>query len=317
MWNIDQVVNALSNENYPDLELNNDLALQLFDQTSLCGIGVDNLGRRVLVLPAQSNSIGFVTSNAIFDPLSSVTWMDMKKELPNVATLRCEANFRNKSICEAVAALFLGLINIQDKYGNAGSAIWEMKQFFENGFQNSFSEETLIGLFGELVIVHAAEDSEKMIQVWHSNTHAYFDFSSDNLRLEVKTSKSNLRNHNFSSNQIGSGLDAKTYVASIILSIVEKGVSLSDLLNLISLELKTESSIKLINIVLGTLGVVPESVKAFHIDLNATLKSVVCVPASEVPRPDKNTGVISMSWLANLDNCISNKIDLETIVRKL
>lgn len=316
MWSIDRVVNALANQNYPDLGSEKELALELFDENKLCGIGTDNMGRRVLVLPAQIASIGFITSNAIFDPFSSVTWIDAGMELPKVATLRCDANFRNRSVCEAVAALFVGLIDIQDKYGNAGAAIWEMKQFFENGFSNAYSEDSLIGLLGELVVLNQAADPEILIQYWHSNIDAYFDFSTDNLRLEVKTSKSNLRNHNFSSNQIGSGLDDKTFVSSVILSLVEKGSTLADLVDLISSKVSPDEAAKLLNVVIGTLGVVPDSVKSLQIDLEMTSKTIVNIPAYKVPRPEKNIGVISMNWVANLDHCVTDHVDFQEILSK-
>jgi len=316
MWSIDQVVNALANQNYPELRSDNELALELFDEKKLTGIGIDNFGRRVLVLPAQKDSIGFVTSNAIFDPVSSVSWVDAKIDLPKVATLRCDANFRNRSICEAVAALFVGLIDIQEKYGNAGSAIWEMKQFFENGFTSSYSEESLIGLIGELVVISSATDPQTLVKYWHSNVDAYFDFSTDNLRLEVKTSKGDLRNHNFSSNQIGSGLDDKTFVSSVILSLVEHGITLSDLIDSISSKLNPEFSAKLLNVAMGTLGVLPDSIKSMQIDLENTSNSIVNISASNIPRPERNPGVISMSWIANLDHCVDSQIDFEDLLTK-
>jgi hypothetical protein len=316
MWNIDRVVNALGNQNYPELQSEKELALELFDENRLCGIGTDNLGRRVLVLPAQLDSIGFITSNAIFDPFSSVTWVDARLELPKVATLRCDANFRNRAVCEAVAALFVGLIDIQEKYGNAGAAIWEMKQFFENGFSSTYSEDSLIGLLGELVVINLAEDPAALVQYWHSNIDAYFDFSTDNLRLEVKTSKSNLRNHNFSSNQIGAGLDDKTFVSSVVLSLVENGSTLSDLVELISSKISSDLAAKLLNVVIGTLGVVPKSVKSTQIDLEATLKSVVNISAANIPRPNKNAGIISMSWIANLDHCKDDQLDFRELLKK-
>jgi hypothetical protein len=307
MWSIDLVVNALANQNYPDLSSEKELALELFDEKKLCGIGTDNMGRRVLVLPAQIASIGFITSNAIFDA---------GMELPKVATLRCDANFRNRSVCEAVAALFVGLIDIQDKYGNAGAAIWEMKQFFENGFSNTYSEDSLIGLLGELVVLNHAEDPETLIQYWHSNIDAYFDFSTDNLRLEVKTSKSNLRNHNFSSNQIGSGLDDKTFVSSVVLSLVEQGLTLADLVDSISSKVSTDKAAKLLNVVIGTLGVLPDSVKSLQIDLEMTSKTIVNLPAYKIPRPERNIGVISMHWVANLDHCLTDHVDFKELLSK-
>lgn len=314
MWSIEKVVNALANQNYPELDSEKELALELFDKDELFGIGVDNLGRRVLVLPAQMGSLGFITSNASFDPFSSVTWVDARIDLPKVATLRCDANFRNRSVCEAVAALFVGLIDIQRKFGNAGAAIWEMKQFFENGFTSAYSEDSLTGLLGELVVISQAQFPETLVSYWHSNTDAYFDFSTDNLRLEVKTTTTNLRNHNFSSNQIGSGLDGKTFISSVILSTVERGTTLSNLIDLISTKLSTDGAAKLLNVVIGTLGVLPESIKSLQIDLDETLNSILNISALNIPRPEKSPGVISMHWIANVEHCQNDHESFEALM---
>jgi hypothetical protein len=301
-WQIEDVVSALSGRNYPILTGENELALQLFNSETMCGIGVDGLGRRVLVLPGQENTISFNTNNAIFDPWSSVTWVNGSQKLPKVSTLRCEANFNNRGICEVVAAIFIGLIDIQSKYGSAGSAIWEMKILFENGFNSNVSDETLIGLFGELVVLNLSMQPSEYIDLWHSNTKDYFDFSSDNHRLEVKTSRSNLRNHRFSSNQIGNDLDSKTTVASIILSTVEQGMSISSLIDQISQRVDSSHGAKLINIVVSTLGIPPQLLNSIKIDLVATSDSVRFISASDVPRPISASGVISMNWVANLDS---------------
>jgi hypothetical protein len=301
-WKIEDVVNALQNKNYPKLDNTKDLALQLFDPGITCGVGIDNLGRRVLVLPGQELASSFVTKNAEFDPWSSVKWIDSDQILPQVSTLRCEANFNNRSICEAIAVIFIGLINIQLKYGSAGSAIWEMKQLFENGFNSNVSDEVVTGLFGELILINSTSNPNLLIEHWHSNIDAYFDFSSEKQRIEVKTSRSNLRNHKFSSNQIGTELDQKTVIVSIILSMVEKGTSLSDLVNEISNKVNIENSVKLVNIVVGTLGTMPELISELKIDLNETIKSLRYIAAINVPRPERSMGVISMNWISNLND---------------
>ena len=313
-WHIEEVVKALSGDSYPVLSGENELALQLFNSETMCGIGVDGLGRRVLVLPGQEGTISFNTNNAIFDPWSSVTWINGSQSLPKVSTLRCEANFKNRGICEVVAAIFIGLIDIQNKYGSAGSAIWEMKILFENGFNSNVSEETLVGLFGELVVLNSSTNPNTLLDFWHSNATDYFDFSSNNHRLEVKTSRNNLRNHRFSSNQIGSDLDSKTTVASVILSTVEQGISISSLIDQISQRLDISHGAKLMNIVIATLGVPPQLVNSVKIDLDSSVGSIRLISAINVPRPSPSSGVISMNWIANLDSISSIDGSLDSLL---
>jgi hypothetical protein len=315
-WTIEAAVKALSSMSYPSLSGENELALELFDFETMCGIGIDGEGRRVLVLPGQNKSTSFNTRNAIFDPWSSVTWVNGSNDLPNVSTLRCEANFNNRGVCEVVAAIFIGLIEIQLKYGSAGSAIWEMKLLFENGFNTDISEETIVGLFGELVVLSSTDNPGLLIDLWHSNAKDFFDFSSENHRLEVKTSRSNLRNHRFSSNQIGDELDYKTTVASVVLSTVEQGLSLSGFIDLVSQKVDSNQSAKMLNIVVATLGVPPQLVTSIRIDLDATRDSIRLIPAGDIPRPVKSAGVISMNWVANLDTTSDSLLNLERFLEK-
>lgn len=314
-WKLEDVVSALRASDYPNLVGENELALKLFDSESMCGIGIDGEGRRVLVLPGQEGSTSFYTRNAIFDPWSSVKWINGDRELPKVSTLRCEANFSNRGVCEVVAAIFIGLIEIQLKYGSAGSAIWEMKLLFENGFNTNISEETVVGLFGELVLLNESSDPSALIDLWHSDTKDYFDFSSDKLRLEVKTSRNNLRNHRFSSNQIGNDLDGKTTIASLVLSTVEQGTSLATLVDMIAEKIDTSRSAKLMNAVVATLGVPPQLVTSLSIDLKATRDSLRLIAATDVPRPLKSSGVLSMNWIANLDSISSIESHLDSLLK--
>jgi hypothetical protein len=313
-WTIEEVVNALQNQNYPELLSEKDLALQLFDPKNIYGVGVDSRGRRVLVLPGQEMSSSFITKNAEFDPWSSVKWIDADQNLPNVSTLRCEANFRNKSICEAVAAIFMGLIKIQSRYGSAGSAIWEMKLLFENGFNSTVSEETIVGLVGELLLINSSEDPDVLVKHWHSNIDAYFDFSSEKQRIEVKTTKSNIRNHKFSSNQVGTEFDDKTLVVSTVLNLVEQGTGISELIFEISKKLSPENSTKLLSIVVSTLGTLPEMVDGLKIDLSESIKSIRFIKSINIPRPQRSPGVISMNWVANLDDVPFEKMDASRLL---
>jgi hypothetical protein len=313
-WKLEDVVDALGERDYPALNGEYELALALFDFDSMCGVGIDADGRRVLVLPGQEKSTSFNTQNAIFDPWSSVTWVDGTQTLPKVSTLRCEANFRNKGVCEVVAAIFIGLMDIQLKYGSSGSAIWEMKLLFENGFKSDVSEETIVGLFGELVTINSVVNPSKLIDLWHSNALDHFDFSSDKHRLEVKTSRNNMRSHRFSSNQIDENLDSKTTVVSIVLKTVEQGATLSDLIESISAKVDSSRSAKLLNTVMATLGVPPQLLNSIQIDIVTTMESMKLISARNIPRPIKTPGVLSMNWTANLDLQLESISNLELLL---
>lgn len=302
-WTVDEIVRALKSNDYPNMDTEEELALQLFNSEKVFGVGVDGKNRRVLILPGQQNSASFSTRNAAFDSWGSVKWVGSDVDLPRVATLRCEANFRNQAICEAVAVIFVGLIDLQERYGSAGAAIWELKELFENGFVSRVSQETIVGLFGELLLINSSSDPDRMIEIWHSGEEDSFDFSTERHRLEVKTSRSRLRNHRFSSNQIGTELDVKTTVASLILNIVEEGTSIDQLVQMIEKRVTVQNRVKLVNVAVATLGITPESITAMKIDVGSSIENIIFVSAADVPRPLKSPGVLSMNWVASLDNC--------------
>ena len=73
-------------------------------------------------------------------------------------------------------------------------------------------------------------------------------------------------------------------------------------MNEISNKVNIENSVKLVNIVVGTLGTMPELISELKIDLNETIKSLRYIAAVNVPRPERSMGVISMNWISNLND---------------
>ncbi len=90
------------------------------------------------------------------------------------------------------------------------------------------SRETLVGLWGELFVINASKNIEVLIRAWHPETNDKFDFYSQKQALEIKTTTSNNRIHNFSYDQLKVG-DEKMIVCSIMLRSSRTGKSLEDL----------------------------------------------------------------------------------------
>jgi len=90
------------------------------------------------------------------------------------------------------------------------------------------SRETLIGLWGELFIINASNNVEDLVKAWHPETTDRFDFYSQNQALEIKTTTSNNRIHNFSYEQL-SASNEKLVISSLMLRFSRSGKSLDDL----------------------------------------------------------------------------------------
>lgn len=302
MWSIGELIEALEESSYSDFNSENDLSIRLFDEKLKIGVGIDSDKHRVLILPGSRKLPSFTTKNASFDSFVQVTWLDRNQVIPDVATLRCRFDFTDGKLLKTVAAIFLGLIKLELEFQGSGNAIWEMKNLFEMGFDASFSEEELIGLIGELLVILRSKDPNGLLKIWHTDVYANFDFSSSDTRLEIKTTRGNARNHLFSSNQIGNGLDDKTFICSLMLKIVEHGHTLPMLISELQNRLERDNFIKLQHVVIKTLGVLPELAISINFDSNASQDSLRLYSALDIPRPTGAPGIISMNWLASLEN---------------
>ena len=90
------------------------------------------------------------------------------------------------------------------------------------------SRETLIGLWGELFIINTSSNVEDLVKAWHPENTDRFDFYSKNQALEIKTTTSNNRIHNFSYEQL-SAANEKLVISSLMLRFNRSGKSLDDL----------------------------------------------------------------------------------------
>lgn len=312
---VSEIIKALTDDGKISDGTNNNLIdMKFFDSKTGIGIGIDGLRQRILVLPGQENVASFTTKNADFDPARTISWLEKDVSLPSSATLSCRSDFSIPAVIEAVAVVFLGLIELQEKFGSSGRAIWQMKELFENGFKVTFSDEVLLGLIGETLLINKARNPESIIRYWHSNPTDIFDFSSENLRLEVKTSKNTSRNHNFSSNQVGTSLDSKLMIASIVLNTVEVGSTLKEVIDQICGKLNNEIAQLFVERVIAILGCNPEFANDLKFDQTSSIDSLVFVEGGAVPRPISTPGVISMSWLASLVDAPKVDLNLETVM---
>jgi len=275
--------------------------LRLFHPEKSVGIGVDGKGNTVLMLPGQIDVPAFQTAFASYDPWAQLTVFETGKQLQGISVLRCDVDLGDVDNIEAAAAIFLGLIDLQEKFGKTGKAIWQLKNLFENRLKFKVSDEVITGLIGELLLILASSDPAIAIKYWHSNIDDKFDFSGEKFRLEVKATTSGARNHNFSSYQIPGNVPEKIFVASTQIIRVENGSTLSNVLEILETRLEVESFQKVINNVNGTLGVPHELITAYQIDLEPSINSIRIYRGTDVPRPSTSEGVISMKWLATLD----------------
>jgi hypothetical protein len=119
---------------------------------------------------------------------------------------------------------------------------------------NQPSESTILGLWGELFTICQSSNPEDAAKSWHATPQDRFDFSLNNWRVEVKTTRGP-RQHTFSYEQLIEGPPVRILIASIIASESENGVDVLELTDKV-LSLITNQDIQghILNVVMKTLG---------------------------------------------------------------
>jgi len=93
----------------------------------------------------------------------------------------------------------------------------------------NISDSEIIGLWGELFLIHSSSNPTELINCWRTNSSDRFDFSDKNNRIEVKTTRG-LRQHTFSYEQVSPYNGLAVVIASLVLVEDQDGFSVTDLL---------------------------------------------------------------------------------------
>jgi hypothetical protein len=102
---------------------------------------------------------------------------------------------------------------------------------------------SVIGLFGELYVIHRSADPIIAVRAWRSDVDDRFDFSIDDARMEVKASSNRLRAHNFSAEQCSPPPGTDGVMVSLVIEASGGGLSLKELIDRIETKLWTHSEL--------------------------------------------------------------------------
>lgn len=94
--------------------------------------------------------------------------------------------------------------------------------------------KTIQGLWAELLLIAQSKVPANLVRCWHRIPEEKFDFNNGEERIEVKSSATALRIHNFSLDQIHSPTDTRTVIASVFVRQASTGKSIVTLSNEIS-----------------------------------------------------------------------------------
>lgn len=202
------------------------------------------------------------------------------------------------SVSPAVEIVLDALANmVVTDISRAGDLAQDFIDLFKPG--KNLSDDELIGLFGELVLISMSTDKEKSLELWHEASEGRYDFTSGNSRLEVKTTLGELRKHHFSSSQLPAKSGVKLRVASILTETVQDGTSVIDLWQTILPSIRKPKLIEKLNgLVLKTILKDYDKSMSLGFDYDAAIRSVLYFAGESVPAPILTEGVLTASWEA-------------------
>lgn len=293
---VKQVIAALDRQTHLE-----SLDIPLYDEIRGVGIGLLGKHELVLMLPEQSDSQNFETEYAKYSVSVQLYQDAAGQQVVNRSLLICKFDERDIAQIQAIAAIFEGLVSLEKETDRTAQAIWALKNLFENGFKNEVSIEKVKGLFGELLVLCKFDLSDKSINAWHSDPNSKFDYSTGNLRIEVKTTSGAQRVHDFSQGQVPGPAGVDTLIASVLLQVVENGgLSLSEFLLQLSHKLAIDKFERVLSISSDYLGSNPLSVRAPSVDILGSIANIEFFNADEVPYPVAPPETSDLHWKSNL-----------------
>jgi hypothetical protein len=291
-----QIREALSGSH---LLVSDEIALPIWESEDPFGIGLDSEACFVLVLRSCESMRDISGSHFSFhaNVIINVRGIGLHE---NVSVLRVSSRTTYEVDLEAIAAVFLGLIEIsRDKSVSLSRVIACFETLFETGKASQTSPETLIGLVGELLVISKASNKDFVLSCWGSGERDRFDFSNTGERLEVKSTIAAERVHRFNSKQVPGPVGCQVVIASVLICEVDVGQTLTNLVDNIKDQLLSENAkAKLIEKTMLILNGPIESQTNLTFDLEASSLSVSYYLAEDIPRPIPKSGVISMEWTA-------------------
>jgi hypothetical protein len=164
------------------------------------------------------------------------------------------------------------------------------------------AHKTLVGLWGELVLIVGCDNPPAAVRAWHTLSTAPHDFTTDGVHVEVKATEG-ARHHHFSLQQLHP--NASTLVVSLTLSASDDGQSVLDLyeevLELVGHDPDLQEKVhRLLMSAVGFRLGAASDVRFDAIAALGTAKPVVAVDVPRIPVP-LPTGVSDVRFVADLD----------------
>lgn len=142
------------------------------------------------------------------------------------------------------------------------------------------------GLWGELLLIHEAENPAILAQAWHAEPSDRYDFNKGGERIDVKTTSQVPRKHHFLLEQLCPPNETKLIIASIVVQRSGAGLSVFDLLDEIwrKVAQQPQLHLRLVRLVHQTLGNTWQSARNVRFDHEAARQSLEYYDSTQIPK---------------------------------
>ncbi|POH73077.1 PD-(D/E)XK motif protein [Arthrobacter glacialis] len=166
------------------------------------------------------------------------------------------------------------------------------------------TREVVLGLWGELRVIAQSSHPQKLFSAWRSDQRSLFDFVTDELKFEVKTTESSKDIHDFSHKQLTVDRDGSVIVSIGVIS-SNAGESLSDLIDAILSGLEFSDRRELIARVGETLGRSIEYLDEYKFVLRDQF-GMRCVRSEYVPSLDISDidSISNVRYSVDMSTCL-------------
>lgn len=182
-----------------------------------------------------------------------------------------------------VAAALVRFLGPRPGKGEVSRGMQLLVRLFE---QDRGPTGSIVGLWGELLVILQGPDPEALVDAWHASIDDRFDFATEGARLEVKTTTRPERIHTFNLAQLLPVEGADTTVVSLMTTATDHATSIQELVVRLEGRLSGAPSrqMKIHQQVALTLGSEWTTKVSSRFDEQQALASLRRVPATSIPR---------------------------------
>jgi len=182
-----------------------------------------------------------------------------------------------------VAQTIVAIVGASPTSNEVARAVRRLTELFQN--LSRPTGRSVLGLFGELLAIHVSNAPNIALSAWRSTVDDRFDFSIEDVRLEVKATSDRIRAHYFSREQC---MPPDGTVGVLISLFVERGgggLSLAELIQRIERQVADDPDLifRLHATIASTLGNTTAEAFAMRFDEQLSRESMQVYDLSQVP----------------------------------